>query len=145
MDHDMRVTDKRGTGNPDAYIGETTQEMTPEDISVLHRQAAQDDSTMPDPNFTPILTAFAVFIDFEGNVQATADLELLNTVELSRAATFPDMYSAAAMIQKDIAGQEIAQRVLTSLQQQAQRSQEALTAAQVQQRLMGAPTTLGRR
>lgn len=131
-------------------------EMTAEQLDLLREQAAADDSTEVDPapaddrdghagvldeeiaaappldTRMPVLTAFVVVISHDGNVQATADQSLLEKVVMARTPTFLDMYSAAAHIQKDIAGLETAQRVISGLQQQAEAAQQAQLAARIQ-------------
>lgn len=142
-----KVTDKRAQARAAAELeelkaaSEFKSELTPEEKdALLENQARTDDSTPIVPNLTPVLTAFVVVLDHEGNVQASSELETLNSLSIARPATFSDMFAAASHIQKDIAGQEVAHRVMTGLAQQAVAAQQAVQAQKIQ-----AQMGLGRR
>jgi hypothetical protein len=129
-----KVTDKRAQARTAAEQEfQAAQEMsTEEKLALLQAQAAADDSTPVVPNYTAVLTAFIVVLDHEGNVQASSELGVLENLSLARPATFSDMFSAAAHIQKDIAGQETTHRVMTGLAQQAAAAQQAAMAQKIQ-------------
>lgn len=128
----LRVTDKRGLRRAEEADG---VELSEEQLDQLREQAANDDSTPPNPNARMMMTAFLVCVDHLGNVQATGDINTVNDMVLSRQATLADMYSAAGHIQKDISVQESVVRVLGAMQQQAMAAREQMAAAQVHQEI----------
>lgn len=127
-----RIVDNRGKKKV-IEIDDGQPEMTEEEkLALLQAQAEADDSTPINPEYRAVLTAFVVVLDHEGNVQASSELNILEGLSLARPATFSDMYSAAAHIQKDIAGQESTHRVMMGLAQQAQVAQQAAVAQRIQ-------------
>lgn len=132
-DNGVRVVDNRGKAKEQP---QPQSNITDADFEVLKAQAAADDSTpIHDPNRKPVLTAFVVVVDYDGNVQANSDLHLLEHVEMSRPATYSDMYAAAGLIQKDIACQETSVRVMQRIAEEAQRAQEAAMSNQMRQQM----------
>ena len=135
-----RITDKRGANHKPANAQPLQPpqfgELDAEALEKLREQAAADDSTPHDPDRRPMLTAFLVIIDHDGSAQATTAFEILEQLELSRPATFADMYSAAAHIQKDIQNQEAALHTAARLKAEAQQAQDQLLAARVRQQQM---------
>lgn len=131
----LRVTDKRGAARAAEGLDELREEivaaqaeepitLNEEELAALLAQHAAGDDSNAEPK-PQVLTAFIVLIDHDGNVQAQSALDVLDSVDVSRAATFSDMYSAACHIQKDISGQEVTHRVMMGIAQQAQAVQQA--------------------
>lgn len=134
-----RVTDKRGQNKrveeSVAAVG-AEGTLTAEALTLLEAQALADDSTPVVPDKKPVLAAFVVILDHEGNVQASSELEILEQVTTARPATFGDMYSAASHIQKDIQSQETTLRIMGGLAQQAAVAQQAAMAQKIQGQMM---------
>lgn len=132
-----RIIDNRGKNRGQQPLQPPQfEELTEEQLEALRAQALQDDSTPASPDRQHVLTAFVVMIGHDNTVQATNDLSYLEHVEIAREASFPDMYSACAQIQKDISNQEVAIRVTAQLRAQAAEAQEQLMAAQMRQKMM---------
>lgn len=137
MEQEFQVTDKRGTGTKKAPdLTNAQSSMTDEELELLKAQAADDDSRDPRSPVVEVVTYFVVAVHHDGSVSATSEIGMLDQWVPAREATFGDMYGACALVQKDIASSEAAQRTLILMQQQAMAAQAAREGQALQQRLM---------
>ncbi|MER5754343.1 hypothetical protein [Streptomyces sp. NPDC002088] len=104
-----------------------TDSLTDEQREALDRMADENPPS-EDETGTPVTTAFLVAVGLDGAVIATADLTYQFVPR--RGATPDDIYGASAVVQKDLAAMETAQRtqqhmmmVGQAMQRQAQEAQ----------------------
>jgi hypothetical protein len=89
----------------------------------------------PEPEAGPpqARTAFLVVVGADGNIQVSADTT--QEIEVERPCTTDDIYTAAALICKDIQVQQTAALVSQSLLQMGSMLQQQATDQQLRQRL----------
>lgn len=126
----VRITDKRGKNKvtepapePNLFYAEA-EEPVVEDIPAAPARRA-------------VATCFGVIMELDGTLRATGDITELASVQPHRLASFHDMYTASAHLQKDIVTEETAMRVLNGLQQLQQQALSAMEQARVQQQMSG--------
>lgn len=136
MDQEFIITDKRG-GASNGTPADAPPVMTEEEkLELLKAQAAADDSRDPRSSGQEVVTYFVIAVHHDGSASATSEIGMLEQWIPQREATFGDMYSACALVQKDITAVETAQRTMLALQQQAMAAMAAKESQAMQQRLM---------
>lgn len=109
-----------------------TDDLTPEQREALAKMA-DENPPADDETGTPVTTAFLVVIGLDGAVMATSDLT--QQFVPRRGATPDDMYSASAVVQKDIAAMETASRTQQAIMMVGQAMAAQQQEAALRQRL----------
>lgn len=107
-----------------------TNELTPEQRSILDQLKGKEEDNSPQP----VTTAFLVVQHENGQWSAHADWEELN-IESKRKAHMDDFVSGAANIQTSVAVQQAAMHTLIAMNQQAQAMQSQMEANKIAQSL----------
>jgi hypothetical protein len=111
-----------------------TDDLTDEQRAALAKLA---DANPPgeDETHTKVTTAFLIVVGADGAVIADADLTRSAELVLERGATPDDIYGAAAVVQKDLAAMETAQRTQQAMMMMGQAMQQQAQEAALRKRL----------
>jgi hypothetical protein len=93
----------------------------PDLSQVQNGQAQQPAANGKDAPY-PCRTAFTVFVQFDGTVQASPDLDAKFAPQMAPGAD--DVYGACAVLQKDMAAQQNAQEIVNAQMAMAQRMKD---------------------
>jgi hypothetical protein len=120
-----------GQNNPE--VEEPTTTTSYDDLSDDEKAALDAHADAHPGDATPVRTAYLVFIDYDNNVFATEDIDVV--LDRDHTPSKDEIYGSLAVLQKDLASQDTAQHVQIALAQQAQAMQQQMEEARIRQSL----------